>query len=118
MLDMKRLLIWKACLRFWGAAVVTWVSAAILVVLFLLQRFGTNQIGFLFSPIMLSWLLVTPMIGVYNVAKFYPSIFKAISPYYIIEFFKKNQKDGWVALGGVVLCITGTCSEILALSSL
>ncbi|KAG0581960.1 hypothetical protein KC19_3G023400 [Ceratodon purpureus] len=87
--------------------VVTWVSAAILVALFLMQRFGTSKIGFLFSPIMLTWLLVTPVIGVYNIAKYYPSIFKAISPHYIIEFFKKNKKDGWIALGGVVLCITG-----------
>lgn len=90
-----------------NTSVVTWTSAAILVALFLVQRFGTNRMGFLLSPIMLIWFLVTPVIGVYNVVQYYPSIFKAISPRYIIEFFRVNQKEGWIALGGVVLCITG-----------
>jgi K+ transporter len=108
-INMKKLLTLNACCRICGAAVVTWVSAAILVALFLLQRFGTNRIAFLFSPIMLMWFLVTPIVGVYNIAKYYPSIFKAISPHYLIQFFKDNKKDGWIALGGVVLCITGMC---------
>lgn len=69
--------------------------------------------GFLLSPIMLIWFLVTPVIGVYNVVQYYPSIFKAISPRYIIEFFRVNQKEGWIALGGVVLCITGAFFLVL-----
>lgn len=110
-INVRRLLILNACYRICGAAVVTWVSAGILVVLFLMQRFGTNRIGFLFSPVILTWVLITPVIGVYNIAKYYPSIFKAISPHYFIQFFKENQRDGWVALGGVVLCITGICGD-------
>ena len=111
---MKRLLLLNACYWICGAAVVTWVSAAILVVLFLVQRFGTNRISFLFSPVMLSWFVLTPIIGVYNIAKYYPSIFKAISPYYIFHFFKNRGSHGWIALGGVVLCITGMCLDSCA----
>lgn len=89
-------------------AVVTWVSAAILVLLFLLQRFGTHRIGYLFSPIMLVWFVSTPLVGIYNIVTYYPGVFKALSPQYIIQYFQQNQKNGWVALGGVVLCVTGT----------
>jgi K+ transporter len=86
---------------------VTWVSAVILVLVFMMQRFGTNRVSFLFSPIMLVWFVATPIVGIYNIVVHYPSVFKAVSPHYIVDYFVRNQKQGWVALGGVVLCITG-----------
>jgi K+ transporter len=89
------------------AAVVTWVSAVILVLVFMMQRFGTHRVSFLFSPIMLAWFVATPIVGIYNIVVHYPSVFKAVSPHYIVDFFVRNQKQGWVALGGVVLCVTG-----------
>lgn len=67
----------------------------------------------MFSPIMLIWFVSTPCVGVYNIVTHYPAVFKAISPHYILEFFIRNQKKGWVALGGVVLCITGI-SRVIA----
>jgi KUP system potassium uptake protein len=89
------------------AAVVTWVSAIILVVVFMLQQFGTHRVSWLFSPILLAWFVTTPLVGIYNIAAHYPSVFKAVSPHYIIKYFIRNKKQGWVALGGAVLCITG-----------
>lgn len=38
------------------AALIIGLSCAVLVVLFLLQQFGTGAIGFLFSPIIITWL--------------------------------------------------------------
>jgi KUP system potassium uptake protein len=90
-----------------SGSVVTWVSAVILVLVFMMQRFGTNRVSFLFSPIMLVWFVATPIVGIYNIVVHYPSVFKAVSPHYIVDYFVRNQKQGWVALGGVVLCITG-----------
>lgn len=90
--------------------VITWVSAAILVVLFFFQSYGTDKVSFLFSPVMALWLLTTPMVGIYNIVIQYPKVFKAFSPYYIYTFFQKNGKEGWMMLGGVVLCITGMSS--------
>ncbi|RWR95931.1 putative potassium transporter 17 isoform X1 [Cinnamomum micranthum f. kanehirae] len=84
------------------------LSAVVLVVLFLLQRFGTSRVSFLFSPIMAAWTFTTPMIGIYSIASHYPSIFKALSPRYIFLFFQRNGKEGWLLLGGTVLCITGS----------
>ncbi|XP_020244264.1 probable potassium transporter 17 [Asparagus officinalis] len=90
-----------------GKSVVEALSAAVLISLFLLQKFGTSRVSFLFSPIMVSWTLATPMIGVYSFLQYYPGIFRALSPYYIIKFFLRNGREGWKLLGGTVLCITG-----------
>ncbi|KAL3731241.1 hypothetical protein ACJRO7_028161 [Eucalyptus globulus] len=84
------------------------LSAIVLIVLFLLQKFGTSKVSFLFSPIMGAWTLTTPLVGIYSIIKHYPSIFKALSPHYIVHFFWRNGKEGWLLLGGTVLCITGS----------
>jgi KUP system potassium uptake protein len=89
-------------------AVVEALSAAILIGLFLLQKYGTSKVSFLFSPIMAAWTFTTPIIGLYSIVHYYPGIFKAISPYYIVHFFLRNKRQGWQLLGGTVLCITGT----------
>ncbi|PKA58344.1 Potassium transporter 26 [Apostasia shenzhenica] len=86
---------------------VVLLSVAILVVLFLFQRFGTNKVSFSFSPIMVLWFLFTAAIGIYNIIKFYPMVLKALSPHYIFYFFERNHKKGWELLGAVALCITG-----------
>ncbi|KAL3003063.1 hypothetical protein AAZX31_08G089500 [Glycine max] len=84
------------------------LSAIVLIVLFLLQKFGTSRVSFLFSPIMGAWTLSTPLVGIYSIIHHYPSIFKALSPHYIFRFFWRNGKSGWLLLGGTVLCITGS----------
>ncbi|EOY01236.1 Potassium transporter, putative isoform 1 [Theobroma cacao] len=84
------------------------LSAVVLFVLFLLQKFGTSRVSFLFSPIMGAWTLSTPLVGIYSIIHHYPSIFKALSPHYIIRFFWRNGKEGWLMLSGTILCITGS----------
>ncbi|KAK7319187.1 hypothetical protein RJT34_03905 [Clitoria ternatea] len=84
------------------------LSAVVLIILFLLQKFGTSRVSFLFSPIMGAWTLSTPLVGIYSIIRHYPSIFKALSPHYIFRFFWKNGTSGWLLLGGTVLCITGS----------
>ncbi|XP_057950103.1 probable potassium transporter 17 isoform X2 [Malania oleifera] len=76
------------------------LSAIVLIVLFLLQKFGTSRVSFLFSPIMGTWTLATPLVGIYSIIHHYPSIFKALSPIYIIRFFCRNGKEGWLLLSG------------------
>ncbi|GAB2270024.1 Probable potassium transporter 17 [Dionaea muscipula] len=84
------------------------VSAVILILLFLLQKFGTSRVSFLFSPIMGAWTLTTPLIGIYSIVHYYPMIFKSLSPHYIFIFFWRNGSEGWRLLGSIVLCITGS----------
>ncbi|KAI4357321.1 hypothetical protein L6164_001277 [Bauhinia variegata] len=84
------------------------LSAVVLVILFLLQRFGTSRVSFLFSPVMVAWTVTTPLVGTYRFIHHYPAVFKALSPHYIARFFIKNGKTGWSLLAGIVLVITGS----------
>ncbi|KAG0622849.1 hypothetical protein M758_3G128600 [Ceratodon purpureus] len=88
--------------------IVVIVSCCILVLLFALQHIGTRRISFLFAPVVLAWLLCNCSVGVYNLIAYNPGIIRALSPYYIYKFFKVSKKDGWISLGGVLLCITGS----------
>lgn len=98
------------------AAILEGLSALVLIVLFLMQKFGTSRVSFLFSPIMAAWTFTTPIIGLYSIIRYYPGIFKAFSPHYAYYFFLRNGKEGWLLLGGTVLCITGNVGIILGLS--
>ncbi|CAK9163716.1 unnamed protein product [Ilex paraguariensis] len=89
-------------------SLVEGLSAIVLIVLFLIQKFRTSRVSFLFSHIMTVWTLTTTIVGIYSIIHHYPSIFKAIIPHYIFRFFWKNGKEGWLLLGGTVLCITGS----------
>ncbi|KAM1102902.1 hypothetical protein ACFX19_011674 [Malus domestica] len=84
------------------------IACIILIGLFALQHYGTHRVGFLFAPIVLIWLLCISAIGVYNILHFNPSVYKALSPYYMYKFLRKTQKGGWMSLGGIMLCITGS----------
>ncbi|WCJ20939.1 Potassium transporter family protein [Euphorbia peplus] len=84
------------------------VTCAILVFLFALQHYGTHRVGFLFAPIVITWLLCISSIGVYNILHWNPHVYQALSPYYMYKFLKKTRRGGWMSLGGILLCITGS----------
>lgn len=79
----------------------------ILMFLFYLQHFGTHRIGFLFGPVVITWLVCISAIGVYNIFHWNPHVYEALSPYYMYKFMKKTQGRGWMSLGGILLCMTG-----------
>lgn len=83
------------------------VACVILICLFALQHYGTHKVGFLFAPIVLTWLLCISAIGIYNIFQWNPHVFRALSPYYMYQFLRKTQRGGWMSLGGILLCITG-----------
>lgn len=89
------------------ADLVVWISVVILIFLFMIQRFGTDKVGYSFAPIMFVWFLFIGGIGFYNIIKFDPLIVKAINPQYIIAYFSRNRKAAWISLGDIILCITG-----------
>ncbi|WRX19355.1 Potassium transporter - like 10 [Theobroma cacao] len=92
--------------------VVVVIACILLVGLFVLQHRGTYRVAFMFAPILILWSLCIAAIGLYNIIKWNPRIYEALSPYYIYKFFRDTGRDGWISLGGVLLCITGK-SEIL-----
>ncbi|ESQ56367.1 hypothetical protein EUTSA_v10024742mg [Eutrema salsugineum] len=91
-----------------GQNTVVGVSVAILILLFAFQRFGTDKVGFSFAPIIFVWFMFLTGIGLVNLFKHDITVLKALNPLYIIHYFRRNGKKGWISLGGVFLCITGT----------
>ncbi|KAK9804738.1 hypothetical protein WJX72_002866 [[Myrmecia] bisecta] len=88
--------------------VIVGVSIAIIASLFLVQRYGTGKIGVAFSPIVCLWFIFNSMIGIYNVCKWNPGVFRAFAPNYWFAYFLRNRNPGWRSLGGILLCITGS----------
>ncbi|XP_021911915.1 potassium transporter 6-like isoform X1 [Carica papaya] len=84
------------------------VACIILIGLFALQHYGTHRVGFLFAPVVLTWLLCIGAIGLYNIIHWNPHVYQALSPHYMYKFLKKTQRGGWMSLGGILLCITGS----------
>ena len=83
------------------------IACVILVGLFALQHCGTQKVAFMFAPIVIVWLLSIFSVGLYNVIHWNPKIVCAMSPHYIIKFFIKTGTEGWISLGGILLCTTG-----------
>ncbi|MGH2888756.1 MAG: KUP/HAK/KT family potassium transporter, partial [Solirubrobacteraceae bacterium] len=88
------------------AHLVVPISLAILVALFAVQRFGTGAVGWLFGPILLGWFVLIGVLGAHQVI-LHPSVLQGLSPTYAARFLGDHGADGWLTLGGVVLCITG-----------
>jgi KUP system potassium uptake protein len=86
---------------------MVWITVVILVVLFAIQRFGTDKVGYSFAPIILLWLLLIGCVGMYNLIKYDVGVLRAFNPKYIVDYFRRNKKEGWVSLGDILLVFTG-----------
>ncbi|KII86101.1 hypothetical protein PLICRDRAFT_44566 [Plicaturopsis crispa FD-325 SS-3] len=89
---------------------VTPISIALLVVLFIAQRFGTAKLAVLFAPIALIWFVLLFATGIYNIT-FYPGIFRAFDPSRAIMLFVRT--GNYDLLAGVLLALTG-CEAVFA----
>ncbi|KAG0525583.1 hypothetical protein BDA96_06G068900 [Sorghum bicolor] len=87
---------------------VVWISVPILFALFSVQRYGTDKVGYSFAPIITVWFFLIAAIGMYNLVVHEIGVLRAFNPMYIVDYFRRNGKEGWVSLGGVILCVTGT----------
>lgn len=84
------------------------ITCVILAFLFALQHYGTHRVGFLFAPIVLAWLICMSALGLYNIIHWNPHVYQALNPCYMFKFLKKTRKYGWMSLGGILLCMTGS----------
>ncbi|ADC88908.1 K potassium transporter [Thermocrinis albus DSM 14484] len=85
---------------------VVLIAIAITVFLFALQPRGTGKIGDMFGPIMLLWFSSIGLIGLYYVMQ-EPSVLRALSPHYALEFLLRDPFKAFVALSEVFLAATG-----------
>ncbi len=86
--------------------VVVPVAAVILTCLFAVQRFGTGRVGKLFGPITVVWFLALAVAGVHGMVS-EPGVLRALSPSYAVLFVADHPGISFVAMGAVVLVITG-----------
>jgi KUP system potassium uptake protein len=82
------------------------ITFVILASLFWIQKYGSGFIGRLFGPVMLLWFTVIAMGGGWQVWQ-HPAILRALSPTAAVTFFINQPLVAFVAMGAVVLAITG-----------
>jgi KUP system potassium uptake protein len=82
------------------------IALAVLTGVFVVQRFGTGAVGRMFGPVMLAWFGVLAALGVAEIIH-HPSILRALSPTYAAAFFVDEPGAAFLALGSVVLVVTG-----------
>jgi KUP system potassium uptake protein len=82
------------------------IGAVILALLFVAQRAGTERVGRLFGPVMAVWFVVLAVLGLPHVIQ-HPDVLLGLSPTYIVLFFADHPFTAFIAMGAVVLSITG-----------
>ncbi|WP_225984604.1 potassium transporter Kup [Noviherbaspirillum aerium] len=82
------------------------LTLAVLVGLYALQSRGTAGIGRWFGPIVLIWFLTLATMGVINIVR-NPAILAAFNPLHAFRFMAANGWFAFVALGAIVLALTG-----------
>ena len=82
------------------------LATVILVALFMFQSRGTEGVARLFGPIMVLWFLTLGTLGVIEILQ-RPAILSAIWPGYALDLIVAKPWITFVALGSIVLCVTG-----------
>ena len=81
------------------------IIIGIIIVLFVIQQFGTSVIGRAFGPVMMIWFLMLGALGISQLVTDL-SVLKALNPYYAFDLLV-NYPQGFWLLGAVFLCTTG-----------
>jgi KUP system potassium uptake protein len=81
------------------------IVIVILSLLFFFQRFGTQNVGKTFGPVMVVWFTMLFTLGFSQILH-YPAILKSLNPYYGYELLARYPGGFWL-LGAVFLCTTG-----------
>src|SRR5262245_58347951 len=82
------------------------ITVTILILLFMVQRFGSARVGRLFGPVMLVWFTTIGVLGIRGITM-HPEVLKALSPSYAFDFLFHSGSSGFFALTSVVLAFTG-----------
>ncbi|MDV3457112.1 potassium transporter Kup [Sphingomonas sp. HF-S4] len=82
------------------------IAVAILIGLFVIQAHGTNIIGKFFGPVMLTYFVTLAVLGVLSIVQ-RPEVLQAFNPIWAVRFFEADPRLAFLALGSVVLALTG-----------
>ena len=87
------------------------IACIILVCLFALQHYGTHRVGFIFAPVVITWLLCISVIGVYNIIHWEPTVYRALSLYYMYKLLRKTQRGGLDVTGRNIIMRNWYCAQ-------
>jgi KUP system potassium uptake protein len=82
------------------------LTVAILIILFVIQKYGTHRVGGLFGPIVIVWFVTIAALGVASITQ-EPAVLGAFDPRHAVTFFESNGFTGFAVLGAVFLVVTG-----------
>ncbi|HJV27189.1 MAG TPA: potassium transporter Kup [Aromatoleum sp.] len=82
------------------------LTGVVLTALFFVQKRGTGAVGMYFGPIMIVWFAVLGTFGILEIAE-NPGVLLAINPLYAVHFVATHPWLAFLALGSVVLAVTG-----------
>jgi KUP system potassium uptake protein len=82
------------------------LSIAILIALFLVQYRGTSSMGAVFGPVCALWFASIGLLGLVEIIR-EPEVLVALSPTYAIHFCYVYRLAAFIAMGSVVLAVTG-----------
>ncbi|MGZ8306975.1 MAG: potassium transporter Kup [Allosphingosinicella sp.] len=82
------------------------IAVVILVGLFLIQQRGTAAVGAMFGPVIITYFLTLTVLGGIAIAS-NPEVVLALNPWWALQFFLEEKFLAFVALGSVVLAVTG-----------
>ncbi len=83
------------------------IALVLLVALFVLQKRGTAKVGALFAPVMVVYFVVIATLGIIQIVMT-PEILVALNPWFAVQFFISDGMLAFLALGSVVLAVTGS----------
>ncbi|MXO47586.1 potassium transporter Kup [Erythrobacter vulgaris] len=83
------------------------IALVLLVFLFILQSRGTAKVGALFAPVMIVYFVTIALLGANQILQ-NPDILWALNPWYAVQFFLTDGVIAFLALGAVVLAVTGS----------
>ncbi len=82
------------------------IAGVIAIILFSVQKKGTDKVTVAFGPIVLVWFAALAVSGVASIIQV-PGVVKAVNPWYAVRFFLDNGLAGFFVLSEVILCATG-----------
>jgi KUP system potassium uptake protein len=82
------------------------ISLCVLLGLFLVQYRGTGKMGRIFGPVTAVWFAVLAVLGLVQIVQ-NPAVLAALSPEPALAFVAANPLASFIALGAVVLAVTG-----------
>ncbi len=86
--------------------VVLPIAAIVIIALFAVQWYGTGRVGRVFGPVMALWFATIGALGAIQIVQ-HPDVLVALAPYYAALFCYNHGLLAFLALGAVVLAVTG-----------